>query len=111
MNLLSRRLLPTRIAAQLAVVVVISVALIHLVVAGIFYFLSDRGERRDGFAHLGTLVQLVAGASPGAARADLVAEIARTFPQVAPTLADRPPENLSNRFDGGPIGPFFDDLR
>jgi signal transduction histidine kinase len=100
MKLRVRSLLPTRISGQIAIIIVVSLLVIHGILTAGFFFLDHRDP--DGMpgppVQLGPLVQLIAGAAP-AVRPRLVADIGRVFPQLEialaaslPAVASRPGE-------------------
>jgi len=75
------RLLPRRIAAQTAMVVVVAVALVHLAITAQFTLLHRRDDdRRRDFVHPQTLVRLVEAAATADARARLIEDVARAYP-------------------------------
>lgn len=89
----ARRLVPTRVAAQLAVVVVVSLLLIHLIVTASFHFLRETRGASE-YVHIGTLVSLVAAETAGDDRAHMVGEIHRIFPDLHARLTREPPPLL-----------------
>lgn len=105
MSGLLRRLTSTRIAAQLAAVVILAVVLIQLVVAASFHLLHEPPGQRD-FVHVGTLVQLLAAEHRGDDRAHMVAEVARIFPELRPRLVADRPADLARLNDPNGNGPF-----
>ena len=115
MKRLRHRLVSSRIAAQLAAVVIVSVVLIQLVVSASFHFLRDPGGAHEQFVHIGTLVQLVAAETPGDDRHRMIREIARIFPDLEPRLTRDPPRLLKadhdHDDDHGPFGGLADQLR
>lgn len=100
-----RRLTSTRIAAQLAAVVILAVVLIQLVVIASFHFLHEPTGQRD-FVHVGTLVQLLAAEHRGEDRAHMVAEVARIFPELRPRLVSEPPAGMVRMDEAHAEGPF-----
>lgn len=107
-------LLPRRIAAQTAAVVVLSVVLVHVAITVQFLLLDDHpGDRRD-FVHVGTIVRLVAAAAPGEDRHDTVEDAARAFPSIQVSLSSKPPPGLPTPLPPpdrhGPPGSPFGDL-
>ncbi|MDK9697378.1 MAG: ATP-binding protein [Siculibacillus sp.] len=93
------RLLPRRIAAQTAAVVILSLVLIHVALTA-FVLLRDEGEARRNadFVHIATLVRIVAATPAGDRRERLVATMAATFPGMEASLSGAPPSE-------GEIGP------
>jgi len=89
-----RRLLPSRVAAQLTAVVIVSLILIQLVVSIAFHFLHEPRSPRE-FVHIGTLVHLVAAETPGAGREHLMEEIARIYPDLHVRLTRNPPPMIA----------------
>jgi signal transduction histidine kinase len=93
-----RAFMPSHISGQIAIIIVVSVLLIHAVLTTAF-FLNRRGPppqaARD---ELGTLIKLI-DASPAASRAALVARMHETFPHFDLALADRWPQTQSRPAD------------
>jgi signal transduction histidine kinase len=85
-----RALMPGHISGQIAIIIVISVLLIHVVLT-VAFFLTRRGPppqaARD---ELATLVELIA-ATPAPGRAALVTQMRETFPRFDLALADQDP--------------------
>jgi signal transduction histidine kinase len=103
---------PTRITAQLASVVIVSVIVIQIGVSVLFHFLRPDFRPPEAQAHIGTLVRLVLDRPPGAERRAMVEEIARTFPSAGIRLVDRPPEGgRPMGFDPDDRDRMIDDLR
>ncbi len=96
-----RALGPTRITAQLASVVIVSVIVIQIAVSVLFHFLKPEFRPPEEQAHIGTLVRLILERSPGEDRRVAVEAIARTFPSAGIGLVDRPPEG-GRPLDVGP---------
>jgi signal transduction histidine kinase len=94
MKRLLRRLLPTRIAAQMAAVVIISLVLIQVVVSSAFHFLHEPYGPHE-FVHIGTLVHLVAAETPGSDRQHMMAEVERAFPELHARLTRDPPQLIA----------------
>lgn len=83
-----RSLSPNRISSQIAAIILISLAAIHVVLTAAFVFRSrdDRRERPDPPGQVATLAQLLDRASPSA-RSELAAQIERAFPRLQLRLA------------------------
>ena len=107
MKTLLARLWPTRIAAQLAALVVLSTILIQGLVAASFHLLRpDPGA--DGMRAVATVVRLLADAAPGDERRRRFADIAASFPELAPDLRPTAPPLLETDPARGPgfgLGP------
>lgn len=90
MKRLLRRLMPSRIAAQMAAVVIVSLVLIQIVVSAAFHFLREPHGTNEPI-HIGTLVSLVAAETTGNDRAHMMGEIERIFPDLHARLTREPP--------------------
>ncbi|TBW36580.1 HAMP domain-containing protein [Siculibacillus lacustris] len=90
------KLLPQKITAQLAVVVVVSVVIIQVAVSAMFHFLGEPTYDPVVNPHLGTLVRMVIARPAGEDRGRFVAEIDRTFPSLQIHLDDHPPTAVKN---------------
>lgn len=105
------RLLPRRIAAQLALVVGTASVLIVVVVGAGFLLL--RPFERVPFVHVDGLVRYLAALPDDEARRVRLAEIRRGVPEVDLSLADDPPDG-SHPVERGrgpfPFAPLVDDL-
>lgn len=88
------RLLPRRIATQTAAVVVSSVVLIQVAVV---VYLGLEEDRRRGQVHPGTVVRMISASAPGEARARIVADAARAFPDMELQLLHGPPSGIVPR--------------
>jgi signal transduction histidine kinase len=77
------RVIPKRISGQIAAIVVISIIVINAILAAAFYFNHPDEQQRDLHPEPGqltALIQMLGGAAKEE-RADLLAMMARTFPQ------------------------------
>jgi signal transduction histidine kinase len=95
---------PRRIAGQIALLVVLSVVLVHAIFAGMFLLREpggpDRGGRplQDRFA---TAVRVVDAASDPASRQAALAAVAGAFPGFALAIDESPPSQVpTNPYDG-----------
>jgi len=95
-----RAFTPNRIAGQIALLIVTSVVVIHVVLTATFYLTHSehRGERPQD--QLPTLIELI-NASPVDQRARAIADIARAFPGFDLALARQSPE-IADRSDDDP---------
>jgi signal transduction histidine kinase len=88
MNLHLRSFMPGHISGQIAIIIVASLLVIHIVLTAAF-FLTRHGPppeaERD---ELATLIELI-DANPASTRATLVGEIGRTFPRFALAPAEQ----------------------
>jgi signal transduction histidine kinase len=101
-----RSFMPNRISGQIAIVIVASLIVIHLVLTA-FFFLTRHGGRPDRPQdRLATLIELI-DASPADSRARLVSEIATGFPGLEMELTDRVPDAHALAADA----PYLDGLR
>jgi len=83
--------MPNRISGQIAIVIVASLIVIHLVLTALF-FLTRSGSQLDRPQdRLVTLIELI-DASPAGSRARLVSEVATGFPSLEMELTDRVPD-------------------
>lgn len=106
-----RRLMPRRLAAQMAAVVILVVVVIQSAVSLSFHLLHDRAGPRGNHVHLDTIVPILAAEERGDDRRRMVAELGRIFPDLTPRLTQTPPplRDLPLRglgpgpFGGGPI--------
>ena len=106
-----RRLMPRRLAAQMAAVVILVVVVIQSAVSLSFHLLHDRNWRPGEHVHLDTLIPILAAEESGDDRRRMVAELARIFPDLSPRLTsirpalrDPPPRGSGpGAFGGGPI--------
>lgn len=106
-----RRLMPRRLAAQMAAVVILVVVVIQSAVSLSFHLLHDRGHPPGEHVHLDTLLPILAAEERGDDRRRMVAELGRIFPDLTPRLTQTPPplRDLPPRgrgpgaFGGGPI--------
>jgi signal transduction histidine kinase len=90
MNAKLRAFMPGHISGQIAIIIVVSVLLIHAVLTTAF-FLTRRGPPpQAGHDQLATLIELIA-ASSTPARTALVAQMSKTFPQFDLALTDQWP--------------------
>jgi signal transduction histidine kinase len=106
------RLLPRRIAAQLALVVGASAVLVQIVVAAGFLLLWPFGH--EPFVHVDGIVRYLVALPDAETRRDRLAEIRRAVPEVDLTLAEAPPAGATPVGEGRgpfPMGPLIDDLR
>lgn len=112
MTSLARRLKPRRIAAQLVVVVGVSVVLIQIIVAASFFLVRSYGH--GDVIHVDALVRLLASLPAGEVRRARVAEMRRAFPELEIDLVRAmPPHALPlerGRGDRWPYGPLLDDI-
>lgn len=113
MKRLLGRLVPRRIAAQTAAVVVVSVVLVQGAMSVHFHLLENRrDDRRHDFVHVGTVVRAILAAEPGEARGAVVDDMARAFPSLRLVLDGTAParsESAAGRRPGG-FGPPFGGL-
>jgi signal transduction histidine kinase len=95
MNRLLRILLPTRISSQIALIIVAGLVIIHAVVTAIFFlYRPDDHGRPESPAQLTTLVRLI-DAAPPADRPRILAEVARSFPQMELGPLDPSPTDVA----------------
>jgi signal transduction histidine kinase len=95
MSTLFARLMPRRIAAQSAAVVIASMALIHLAITAHLWLLEDRAEnRRRDFVPAWSLVRLVTAAPRGEERERMLAGVARAYPGMEIALSRSPPDGV-----------------
>lgn len=85
-----RAFLPNRISGQIALIIVGSLAAIHVVLTISFLLHRPDGMRGPPGDRLAVLIETVAAAPP-ADRLALVVAMARAFPQLGPELIDAPP--------------------
>ncbi len=89
------RLMPRRIAAQSAAVVIASMALIHLAITAHLWLAENRAEdRRRDFVHAWTLVRMVTAAPRGEERERMLAGVARAYPTLEIALSRSPPDGV-----------------
>jgi signal transduction histidine kinase len=94
-----RAFMPGHISGQIAIIIVASVLLIHVVLTTAF-FLTRHGPPPQGARdELAALIELIA-ATPAPARAALIAQTSKTFPHLDPALADRGPEAQDASLNG-----------
>lgn len=100
MRALFGRLMPRRIAAQSAAVVVAAVALIHLAVTVQLWLLENRAEdqRRD-FVPAWHFVQVVSAAPRGDERERMLAGVKKAFPTLDMTISRSPPSGATLTHD------------
>ncbi len=100
------RLLPRRIAAQTAAVVVVSVVLIQVAIVAFHGLQASREEDgRRALVHPATVVRMIAAAGRGDERARVAADVVRAFPALGLDLLDAPPAGIDDRH-AGPPGPW-----
>ena len=106
------RLLPRRIAAQTAAVVIASVAAIQLVLVAQFWLLEHRAEdRRREFVPAWSLARLVASAPAGADRRRVIEDVVRAYPGLEIAVSPvRPAGAEEAGWAGPPRRPPFVDL-
>jgi signal transduction histidine kinase len=75
----------------LASVVIVSMVVIQICVSAFFHALRPDDRFLDTRPHLGTLIRLVVDRPTGVERRRMVETLARTFPEEAIELVDRPP--------------------
>ena len=100
MRALFGRLMPRRIAAQSAAVVVAAVALIHLALTAQLWLLESRVEdqRRD-FVPAWHFVRVVTAAPRGDERERMLAGMKRAFPNLEMTISRSPPTGATVTLD------------
>ncbi len=86
-----RRLLPRRLAAQMAAVVILVVVVIQSAVSLSFHLLHAKWDGRHEHAHLDTIIPILAAEKSGDDRRQMVAELGRIFPDLTPRLTRSPP--------------------
>jgi len=100
-----RTFMPNRISGQIAIIIIASLVVIHMVLTAAF-FLTRPDHRPDRPPdQLVTLIELI-DASPADSRARLVSDIAHAFPNLELALTDAVPEGHAS---GGT--PYLDGLR
>lgn len=101
-----RRLLPRRLAAQMAAVVILVVVVIQSAVSLSFHVLHATRDGPREHAHLDTIIPILAAEKSGDDRRQMVAELGRIFPDLAPRLTRSPPPLRDPRTGEPPFGPF-----
>ena len=108
------RLMPTRIAAQSAAVVALSVVVMHVAIT-VHIRLLESGDavRRRDFAHVGTAMRAVMATPVGEERQRVADALARAFPALEIDLSRTPPSEGPQLRSGAPpdrLPPPFADL-
>ncbi|HUC51325.1 MAG TPA: ATP-binding protein [Xanthobacteraceae bacterium] len=86
-----RAFMPGHISGQIAIIIVASVVLIHVVLTTAFFLTRHGPPPQAERDELATLIELVA-ATPAPARETLIAQMNRTFPRLDLARADRWPD-------------------
>jgi signal transduction histidine kinase len=90
-----RSFMPNRISAQIAVIIIASLVVIHTILTAMFFLLRPDHRSEPPPDRIATLVALT-DATPQDRRAELVADIARAFPDLGLELAQSSSVNMAD---------------